>query len=130
MHFQQSYKDVENSETLLGKVIREGVCDYLVELTSDKKTLSSGRLKTIAYLDDPTKLKFILSEFKRDMYSKNLSNWMYNGGAIKDRPSDLGYALGYKICKSYYERSKDKKAAIFELLNTDDFKKILNGSQY
>lgn len=130
MHFQQSYTDVKNNETLLGKVIREGVCDYLVELVSDTKALSKGRLTTIDYLNDPKNLKPILSEFERDMYAKNLSNWMYNGGRIKDRPSDLGYALGYKICKSYYEKSNDKKVALFELLNTNDFRKILLGSQY
>lgn len=130
MHFQQSYKDDVNKEYLLGKVIQEGVCDYLVELISSKETLAKSRLDNILYLEDKENMQAILSEFRKDMYTNNLANWMYNGGAIKDRPSDLGYTLGYKICKSYYEKAENKQKAISELLNTDDFKKIIRGSAY
>ena len=130
MHFQQSYHDKKNEGTLLHKVIEEGVCDFLVELLSDINTLDIDRVNKIEYLNNKENLKFIISEFKRDIYSNDLSKWMYNGGTIKDRPSDMGYAFGYKICKSYYERSKNKKSAIWELLNTDDFKKILAGSEF
>jgi hypothetical protein len=131
MHFQQSYGDKKNKANLLGKVITEGACDFFVELLSnDFNLLDSARRQRISYLDEPANLKFILSEFKREMYTKDLSKWMYNGGDIKDRPADLGYALGYKISKSFYERSADKKAAIQTLLRTDDFEKIMAGSEY
>lgn len=131
MHFQQSYHDYKNKETLLGNVIKEGSCDFMVEITSgSSKKFNDQRYEKITYLDDPKHLVFILSEFKKEMYSTNLKKWLYNGGGIKDRPEDMGYALGYKICKSYYQRSKNKNAAIYELLNTDSFEKILKGSEY
>jgi uncharacterized protein YjaZ len=75
-------------------------------------------------------MQFVLEELKREMYRRDLKNWMYNGGYIKDRPADLGYAIGYKICESYYQRSEDKKAAIFQLLNTGNFEGIIAGSEY
>ena len=71
-----------------------------------------------------------MDELKKDLYSSDLSKWMYNGGGIKDRPSNLGYTMGYLICKSYYENSNDKKKAIFELLNTNNFKKIIEESDF
>jgi hypothetical protein len=55
---------------------------------------------------------------------------MHNGGAIKDRPSNLGYTMGFLISKSYYEKSSDKKKAVFELLNTNNFKIIIQESDF
>lgn len=130
MHFQQSYKDDLYKDKLIGKTIEEGVCDFLVELVSTKTTLAKSRLDNIAYLNDPEKMKWICNEFKRDMYTSNLGLWMYNGGAIHDRPSDLAYTMGYLICKSFYENSTNKKEAVQELLQTADFRKIINGSAY
>lgn len=126
MHFQQNYHDEEHREKVVAKVIEEGVCDFLVELCSGQAMENEN----IEYLRKKENLDFILREFKKDMLSKELKNWMYNGGRIKDRPSDIGYTLGYLICKSYYENSKDKRAAIFELLNTSNFMNIVRGSEY
>ena len=88
------------------------------------------RRSNIQYLADPQNMQFVLDELKKDIYGHDLRNWMYNGGYIKDRPPDLGYAIGYLICKSYYERSEDKKAAIYELLNTANFKVIIESSEF
>ena len=125
MHFQQNYQDDENGEKVIGKIIHEGVCDFLVELCSGEPPKDSN----IDYLDQAENMKFILAELKKDMYVTDLSNWMYNGD-IKDRPVDIGYTLGYKVCKSYYENSTDKKKAIYTLLNTDDFKEIFRNSEF
>lgn len=130
LHFQQSYHDKKNEGTLLHKIIEEGACDFIVGLFSDKSVIDVSRLKKVEYLDIQENLDFILSEFKRDMYSNDLSKWMYNGGGIKDRPSDIGYALGHKICKSYYDRNNDKKEAIWQLLNTKNLENILVESDY
>lgn len=130
MHFQQSYKDDQYKDKLLGKTIEEGVCDFLVELVSSKATLAKSRRDNIAYLEKPENMKRIGEAFKKDRYTSDLALWMYNGGAIQDRPSDLAYTMGYLICKSYYVQSSDKKAAVKEMLQTDDFRKIIRGSTY
>ena len=71
-----------------------------------------------------------MDDLKNDLFSEDYSKWLYNGGAITDRPHDLGYTVGYLICKSYYYNAEDKKNAVFELLNTNDFLAILGGSDY
>ena len=126
MHFQQNYHDEENGNKVIGGIIIEGVCDFLVEVCSGE-TRKEDKLD---YLAQPENMKFIMQELKRDLYTEDFSNWLYNGGNIQDRPVDIGYTLGYKICKSYYEQSSDKKKAIFTLLNTDNFEEIYRNSAY
>ena len=125
MHFQQNYQDSKNISKVLGKIIHEGVCDFLVELCSGE----TRKDDKIAYLNQPKNRSFILEELKKDRYSEDLSHWMYNGD-IQDRPVDIGYTLGYQVCKSYYENSPDKQKAIYTLLNTDDFEEIYRHSEY
>ena len=126
MHFQQSYKDTENRETVLMGIIGEGVCDFLVELASGKPLKNSN----LDYLDDPENKAFILEELRNDLFSKDNSKWLYNGGSIEDRPHDLGYTMGYLISKSYYDKHENKQEAVYELLNTADVVSILNESDY
>jgi len=130
MHFQQSYSDFENRELLLGKLIEEGVCDFLVSLLTKNNQVSPGVQRNLTYLENSDNYKFVINELKRDIYSNDLSKWMHNGGAILDRPSNLGYTMGFLVCKSYYENSEDKKKAVYQLLNTDNFKEIIQGSSF
>jgi len=126
MHFQQNYRDKTNDETLLSAVIQEGVCDFMVELCSGEPMENEN----LVFLSDPANEAWIFGEFKEELMGDDTSKWLYNGGSIEDRPHDLGYTLGYLICKSYYQQSPDKKKAVNELLNTDDFLKIVKDSEY
>jgi hypothetical protein len=126
MHFQQNYTDRENQNKVLYKIIEEGVCDFLTELSTGIP------LKTaqLTFLETPKNFESIKGDLQEELFSEDLSNWLYNGGAIEGRPHDLGYALGYLITKSYYKNSPDKKKALITLLNTDDMRVILQSSDY
>ena len=50
------------------------------------------------------------------MYGQETKDWLYNGGQAPKGKADLGYFIGYVICKSYYNNSKNK---------TKDVKKII-----
>ena len=126
MHFHQSYGDREIEETVLMGIIIEGVCDFLVELSSGNQ-LQNDNLK---YLEDPHNRNFIFEELRQELFLKDSSKWLYNGGSIEDRPYDLGYTIGYLITKSYYNLQEDKQKAVYELLNTDDVVSILRQSEY
>ncbi|MCX2720257.1 hypothetical protein [Lentiprolixibacter aurantiacus] len=126
MHFQQNYRDTVNLEYVMGAIIGEGVCDFLVELSSGEQ-LENDNLN---YLEKPENMSFILEELKGDLYNTDNSKWLYNGGSIEDRPQDLGYTLGYLICKSFYENHEDKEQAIYELLNTDNLETIYQGGVF
>jgi len=126
MHFQQNYGDDTEKELVFYKIIEEGVCDFLVELSKGVPLENEQLL----YLSEPVKMAQILKELQEEFFSEDLSKWMYNGGAIEDRPSDLGYALGYLIAKSFYENSQDKGKAISELLTTNDMRFIYLNSDF
>ncbi len=128
VHFQQNYRDSENSDTVLGRSVQEGVCDFIVGLCGESYTEG----KVVADFDRDYDKKYVLGEFKKDMFTKDLSKWMYNGdkGENPKMPPDMGYKLGKAICASYYDNSTDKEKAVFELLNTDNFGAILSGSDF
>ncbi len=126
MHFQQNYRDTLMRESVLAGVIGEGVCDFLVELCSGEP-LENDNLK---YLEDPENHHRIFADLRADLFGSDNSKWLYNGGSIDDRPHDLGYTVGYLICKSYYRNHADKEQAIHELLNTSDMVAIVRQSDY
>jgi uncharacterized protein YjaZ len=64
------------------------------------------------------------------MYSDNVEDWLYNGTNDKGIPGDLGYYMGYKICEAYYKKAADKKKAVRDILNIEDFKVFFEGSGY
>ncbi|WP_156152199.1 hypothetical protein [Flammeovirga sp. OC4] len=130
MHFQQSYSDFEGKEILLGKLIEEGSCDFLVSLLTKNHKVSPGVQRNLDYLADKNNYDFVIRELKTDLYSHDLSKWMHNGGGIKDRPSNLGYTMGFLICRSFYENAEDKQKAIKTILTTDDFKEVIRNSKF
>ncbi|MBC2839411.1 hypothetical protein [Robiginitalea sp. SC105] len=126
MHFQQNYRDTLLGESVLAGVISEGVCDFLVELSSGEPLANEN----LQFLEDPENHYRIFADLREDLLGSDNSRWLYNGGSIDDRPHDLGYTVGYLICKSYYNNQTDKRQAIYELLNASDLVSIVRQSDY
>jgi hypothetical protein len=58
-------------------------------------------------------------------------NWIGNyGNSSEENFPDLGYWVGYGICKFYYDNASDKKKAISDMLHIKDFKKSLQDSKW
>jgi hypothetical protein len=122
IHFQQD--GMASDTTLLKAAIKEGMADFIGELISGK----SANENLLIY--GKGKEKEIWADFKKEMLLDRASNWIANGGNGKtNKPSDLGYWVGYQICKAYYEQAKDKKKAITEMLHIKDYKKFLEQSK-
>ncbi len=65
------------------------------------------------------------------MYFNRYDNWIGNyENASDDNFPDLGYWIGYEICKSYYENAKDKKKAIYDMFHIKDYKQFLIDSKW
>jgi hypothetical protein len=62
------------------------------------------------------------------MNSKDLKGWLYS--SAPGRPNDLGYWMGYKITKAYYDQAADKKEAIHNIFRIKNFEKFLEQSGY
>ena len=56
----------------------------------------------------------IWTDFQKQMLSSDISNWLYNGS--KKNNADLGYFIGYEICKSYFENARNKKKALKSII--------------
>jgi uncharacterized protein YjaZ len=69
-------------------------------------------------------------EFRQEMNGKSSINWLYNGSQAKDRPADLGYYIGYKICEAYYQNAANKKQAVKDILEIKDSNQFLRASMY
>lgn len=96
---------------VLSKAVKEGSCDFIAELTLNKKFNSQ-------YLEYGFQnYEQIKSNFKSEMFSQNFGNWFYNSETSKN--PDLGYFVGYEISKKYYENSKDKKKTIKDIIELD-----------
>ena len=106
VHTQQEMKQPAN---LLGAALREGACDFIAELVWGK-TWESNYLQYGRAHEDTLK-----KAFKAAMYGATLNDWLYNGNNAKT-VADLGYFMGYAICKSYYEHAKDKRKAIKDMI--------------
>jgi hypothetical protein len=122
IHYQQKYP--KNDASLLGKAIMEGSADFVGEL------ISGGQINGHLHTYGNPRERELWAEFKREMDGKDHSNWLFQGDRAKDRPADLGYYVGYKICESYCKHAADKKAAVRAILEIKDFKDFLKASQY
>ncbi len=112
-----------SNNALLAHCLNEGACDFIAEIINQKKlseTFPNGYID-FGYKNE----KDIWTEFKRFIKSNEKGkffDWLYgkkgrslNGTQMKD----LGYFIGYKICKAYYDNSIDKKLAIKEIIEMD-----------
>ena len=114
-HTQQKDCDSENngSSNLLGYCIREGACDFIAELLLEKPILSS--YMTYGKANE----KELWELFQKDMNEQETKNWLYNGGQAPNGKADLGYFMGYTICKTYYNNSLNKTKALKEIIELD-----------
>jgi hypothetical protein len=120
-HFNQKLPE---PTTLLAKAIQEGSCDFVSELVSGA-TINPGQH---AYGDRHEAR--LWREFQVEMDSAGVRNWMYNGATAGDRPTDLGYYMGYRIARAYHDRAADKRQALRDILNIRDFRDFAARSRY
>lgn len=121
VHFQQNYaKDM----TLLNQCLREGAADFICELVAD------SHANQYFYTYGDAHEKELWEEFKSVMGGTKWDGWLYGGSKKEGRPNDLGYWMGYKICKAYYEKAADKSQAISDILNIKNASQFLEASGY
>jgi uncharacterized protein YjaZ len=117
-HVQQSAELADNEHpTVLEMSLIEGAAELTAELIAGHTSYS--------HFEDLTKGrgKQIEAAFVPDQDKKDLKDWLYNG--TPEKPGDLGYWVGYRIAKTYYQRSADKSAALREILEMTDPKAFL-----
>lgn len=121
VHVQQALKSPafydRPEPTVLQESLIEGAAEFVGELIS-------GNIANVE-LKDRTRghEKAIETAFVRDEAGTDLSDWLYNGTMTK--PGDLGYWVGYRIVKSYYQHAHDKRQALRDIVQMNDARAFL-----
>jgi hypothetical protein len=123
IHYQQRY-GIFGELNLLGRSLHEGGADFVGEL------ISGGNIQPQLHAYGNAREKQLWLEFKKEMNGMDTSNWLYQGEKAKDKPADLGYYIGYKITEAYFNKAKDKKQAIRDILDIKNFDTFLKASGY
>lgn len=115
-HVQQPLAQVEDrDETVLRAAVVEGAAEFVAELMTGSVAYpllhrwAKGREKELETI------------FLAEKDGKALeSRWLYNQRGSDGWPGDLGYWVGYRIAKSYYNRAPDKAKAIRDIIELRD----------
>lgn len=122
VHLQQKNT---SERTLLHYAIMEGAADFVTYLILGNYT-------------DPDLYEFGFANedklweiFKSQMHTEDTDDWLFNAYDPETGfPANLGYFIGFRICESYYRQSTDKREAIKEILEIQDFEKFFIRSAY
>jgi hypothetical protein len=121
VHYQQRGNP---GNSLLAMSLGEGIADFITEKASGRHI--NGHVHDWA---EP-RAAALWAEFRERMHGSDYSGWLYGGDLERGRPADLGYWIGYRIARAYYERAVDKQDAIREMLGMDDAQGFLDASQF
>ena len=111
--------------TLLSGVIREGMADFVAELVTGINP--NARLHVYGNAHE----RELWQAFRPVMFGNNPQHWLVNSKEeTPEKPCDLGYYVGYRICEAYYEEQADKKQAVHDILNISDYPAFLAASRY
>jgi Predicted Zn-dependent protease (DUF2268) len=120
-HTQQAYF---RGDTLLANALNEGVAEFIGELISGQVS-NPQHARQVAGREGDIERAFV-----RDMRGADRSRWLYNRPGSAEWPGDLGYWVGYRIAKSYFDRATDKRAAVREMLAATDPEAFLKASEW
>lgn len=98
---------------LLSIVLREGSAEFIAELATGK----SSTTPAIAYGKEHS--ADVFEQFKKEMFNRGTSYWVWSSRENKFGIRDLGYYVGFELSRHYYDRAEDKNGAIAALIELD-----------
>ncbi len=132
MHTQQAHAQERvdggsgsSKPTLLAQSLEEGCASFLASTVMGHEFENDASPYGLAHERE------LWMEFQREMNGTDASHWLYQGNQqSEDRPADLGYFMGARICGAYYEHAADKRQAIREIFSMPDPSAFLARSGY
>lgn len=110
VHTQQKTTVCDN---LLGQSVMEGVAEFLavraLETPSTSPAITYGK-------NNEQRVKEV---FAKEMFNPFYSFWFYSNAQNEFNTRDLGYYVGYAVAEKFYEKAKDKKLAVKEMIELD-----------
>jgi hypothetical protein len=122
VHLQQKNKP---ERTLLEYTIMEGAADFVTYLILGQYT--NPDVFKFGFANE----KRLWEQFEKEMQTEDTDNWLFNSyNSETGYPGNLGYFIGFRICESYFNQALDKKLAIKQILEIQDFDRFLEESKY
>lgn len=106
VHTQQE----ETQGSLAQQVLREGVAEMVAELITNRKPALP------VYTYGPAHDAAIRQRFAAVMQQSKYDEWLWNSARNPFGVSDVGYYVGYRIARRYYDIAPDKRRAVKELI--------------
>lgn len=110
VHTQQKTTVCRN---LLGQSVMEGVAEFLA--VNSLGIPSSAPAIDYGNKNEPR----IKRTFAGQMFNPYYSYWLNSSSENEFKTRDLGYYVGYVIAEKYYEKARDKKLAVKEMIELD-----------
>lgn len=110
-------------KTLLDRSIMEGSADFVAELVTglEPANLRAPMRLTVSQKQD------VWQRFQREMMGNDVRNWLYNADrGTKTWPSDLGYWIGYEVCRKLYRAALDKSRVLAEIIEVTNYHELWN----
>ncbi len=123
--FQAYIGTYSKPDNMLDLVLREGGAQFINYYLVRGNVEDYSQLKFIE--DNEKELR---DRFEQDLSKQDSSYWLWESLDKSDHPILLGYAVGYKIIKAYYDNAEDKADAIKDILAITDPKEFLTRSGY
>lgn len=134
-HFQQAMLQgpqkyigtYSKPNNMLDLILREGTADFVSYYLMFKNEEAFVKLRN--YEKDEVNL---WAKFQKDLEIQEKDYWLNVSFEDNNKgvPIQMGYAIGYKIVKSYYENATDKKQALKAILIMEDPQELLKKSVY
>ncbi|HEX8361997.1 MAG TPA: hypothetical protein VF613_17905 [Longimicrobium sp.] len=121
MHINQP--PASGPRTLLRQSLIEGGADLVAELVTGRN------INAHVHAWANPREGALWEEFRGRMEGTSMAGWLYDSRP-RDRPADLGYWMGYRIARAYYDRASDKARAIRDILTVTDPAEFLRRSGY
>jgi uncharacterized protein YjaZ len=127
MGFEKYTKTYTKKGNMLDLILREGAADFITYYLVRKNESDFIKLKN--YEKDEIAL---WKRFQKDLENQEKDFWLIVSfkDNNKGNPIQLGYALGYKIVKSYYINADDKSKALAEILKMENPEQLMLLSNY
>ncbi|WP_411339558.1 DUF2268 domain-containing putative Zn-dependent protease [Sphingopyxis sp. J-6] len=116
VHAQQPLAQIEDrEESVLRAALVEGAAEFIAE------QMSGSVGYPLLHIWAKGREKELETAFLAEKDAKAIgSRWLYNQQGSDGWPGDLGYWVGYRVAKSYYNRASDKAAAIKAIIEMRD----------
>ena len=111
-------------KSLLSLAIREGTAEFFTMLVTGKIT----QQEALDYLLENE--ESLWPQFATVIDDQSPGDWMWKKPSNGDWPSQMGYAVGYRIVNKYYESVDDKTRAKQAILASTNARELLDASGY